>query len=311
MRRRFALVFNDRAGSFRPLLLERVRARIRAGGGDVELVAAQSVDDVVSAVRAIAQAKSADAVIAAGGDGTIRAVASGASGTDLPVGVIPLGTGNVLRHEIGLTARPGIVAATLLEGPLIQVEGGLVNGAPFFLMVGAGFDGGIIANLNMRTKRILGRAAYTGPVIGALLKGPRSFDVEIDGAAFRASWMILTKARHYGGAFTLTRRAAIGAPSASMIAVLVTGEGRTSLIRAAIALAAGRLGERSTAPRGVEVLEAQVVRAGMGTPVAVEIDGDAGGLTPVEVHARGPRFNLIVPPAYVAGLTKRHTNHLP
>ncbi len=250
-----------------------------------------------------------DAVIAAGGDGTIRAVAAGAAGTPLAVGVIPLGTGNVLKYEIGLSARAADIAATLLEGPEIEIQGGTVNGAPFFLMVGAGFDARIVAALNQRTKRLLGRAAYGGPVLKTLAAGPDTLDVEVDGVAHRASWVIVSNASRYGGSFTLTKGTQLGADG--LVAVMVKGTSRLSLLRASLALALGRLADPAKRPGDVLALPARRVRISSLTPVPLEIDGDEGGTTPAEIDAAGPRVRLIVPAAYVADLTDRHTNHVP
>ncbi len=93
----------------------------------------------------------------------------------------------------------------------IDVHGGFFNDAPFFLMAGAGFDARIVTRLNYRTKRVLGRGAYTYPVIKTLAEGARLFDVELDGRRFEASWVILSFASRYGGSFVLTKDAGVGA----------------------------------------------------------------------------------------------------
>ena len=309
MRQRFALVFNARAGVARPRLLDGVLSGVRGAGGRVFQVAARSAEEAAEQVADLARTGGADCVIAAGGDGTFRAVATGAGDTALPVGFVPLGTGNVLKHEIGLTSRAGELARGLLHNPVVSVRGGRVNGAPFFLMAGAGFDGRIVAGLNYKTKRMLGRAAYTGPVTQTLARGADTFDVDIDGRALTASWVIVTNAAHYGGSFILTRETQLGA--SQLVAVVVTSSTRRALIGASLALGLGRLARPETRPAGMQVLPATRVKIGFQMPVPGEIDGDDAGLTPFEVTNDGPTVQLIVPPAYVADLTKRHTNHVP
>ncbi|MGE0054934.1 MAG: diacylglycerol kinase family protein [Hyphomicrobium sp.] len=309
MRQRFALVFNQRAGSIRPLLLDRVLANLRKAGAHIFPVSAASSDEATRMVEQIARNGDADAVIAAGGDGTIRAVAAGLSGTTLPVGIVPLGTGNVMKYEIGLGSGADEIARTLLDGPVITARGGLVNGAPFFLMAGAGFDGRIVAGLNQKMKRVLGRAAYAVPVTRALISGPELFDVEVDGTCYQASWVIVSNAAHYGGSFVLTRQTQLGANQ--LIAIIVTGKTRSALLAASLALATGRLPYPNTCPKGVIVRAASRVKIGAQTPVYVEVDGDEAGLAPVEITGGGPEVCLIATPAYVADLTNRHTNHLP
>ncbi len=309
MRQRFALVFNERAGSIRPRLLKQVLAGLRKAGASVTPVEARNPEQATRLVQQIARTGSVDAVIAAGGDGTIRAVAAGVCGTSLPVGIIPLGTGNVMKHEIGLASHAGGIAHTLLEGPVISARAGLVNGAPFFLMAGAGFDGRIVAGLDHKTKRLLGRAAYAVPVTRALTAGAEGFDVEVDGTPYEANWVIVSNAAHYGGSFVLTRQTQLGANR--LIAIVVTGKTRRALLAASLALATGRLANPATCPKGIVVRPARHVKIGARVPVHIEVDGDEAGVSPVEITSGGPEVRLIAPSAYVAGLTNRHTNHLP
>ncbi len=210
MRSRFALVFNATAGVALPRLLDGVLATLRAEGAEVFQLPARSAIEAADRVAELAEQNVCDAVIAAGGDGTFRAVATGAAGTALPVGVIPLGTGNVLANEIGLRRRAREIAAVLLSGEEVEVRGGLVNGAPFFLMLGAGFDARVIAKLNYRSKRTLGRGAYVYPVLRTLAEGPRRFDVDLDGRSFDASWAILSFASRYASVFELAPDAGVG-----------------------------------------------------------------------------------------------------
>lgn len=307
-RKTFALVYNNRAGVARPKLLDGTLAALKAKGANVFPLPARSAEEAAQRVSELAQSGSADAVIAAGGDGTFRAVAIGASGTQLPVGYIPLGTGNVLSYEIGVKKRVADVARVLLDGPSLPVQGGLVNGAPFFLMVGAGYDARIVNGLNFKTKRLLARAAYTAPVLKTLAHGAEQFDVDVDGRSFTASWVIVTRACHYGGSFTLTRATQMGADE--MIAIIIEAKSRAGLLGASVALGLGRLGDPKTCPRGVTVLPATRVQIGRTNSVPLQVDGDESESTPADVVAKGPVVQVIVPPAYVVDLTNRHTNRL-
>ncbi len=316
MRRKFALVYNARAGVARPKLLDGVLAALRNAGADVFQLAARNAEEAATRVAELAQSRNhehrqdyaVDAVIAAGGDGTFRAVAAGAAGTGLPLGFVPLGTGNVLAYELGIRKRAAELAHGLQHHPVIPIDGGLVNGAPFFLMVGAGFDAHVVHGLNYRIKRLIARAAYAAPVIRTLSRPMTMFDVDVDGRSFPASWVIVTRASHYGGSFVMTQDTQIGANQ--MIAVIINARTRASILTACTALALGRLARAHTRPQNVTVIPASCVKIGGHRPVAVQIDGDEGGSTPIEIFAGGPRVHLIVPPRYVADLTDRHTNHV-
>jgi diacylglycerol kinase family enzyme len=308
MRRRFALVFNSTAGVAIPRLLDGVLAILRARGAEVFQLPARTASEAAARVADAAQRGLCDAAVAAGGDGTFRAVATGTAESGLPVGLIPLGTGNVLANEIGLVRRVRDIADVLLDGSEIEATGGLFNGAPFFLMAGAGFDARIVERLNYRTKRAFGRGAYTYPVIKTFAEGPRFFDVEIDGRRFEASWVILTFASRYGGSFVLTRDAGIGLNA--LIGIVIEARSRFALAASALSLSLGRLGDAKMHPAGVHVLPVKRALIGKQSLVPLEVDGDAAGMSPVEVTAGGPRVRLIVPGHYVADLTNRHANRL-
>ena len=295
MRRRFALVHNPAAGVSNLRALERTLALLRQAGAEVTPIHATSAADATERVATLARQGGVDAVIAAGGDGTIRAVAAGAAGTQLPVGIIPLGTGNVMSYEIGLGRGARAIADTLLSGPVLRAHTGLANGQPFLLMAGAGFDGGIVAKLNQKTKRHLGRLAYAAPLASALITPPGVFDVDVDGAAYDVSWAIVSNARHYGGSFVLTRATSV--LSEGLVAILVLGASRADVFKAALALGLGRLADPATRPQGIVVLRASRVVMGAQTPVLFEVDGDEAGLTPVTITSGGPQVSLIVPRA--------------
>lgn len=308
MRRRFALVFNSRAGIALPRLLDAVLADLRDRGAEVFQLPARSADEATERVRDFAASEGADAVIAAGGDGTFRAVAAGLLDTAMPVGFIPIGTGNVLAHELGLGRGAARIAEVLAAGPAIPIQAGTLNGAPFFLMAGAGFDGDIVARLNVRAKRVLGRAAYTGAVLGALAARPRMFDVEINGRRFQANWVIATFAGRYAGSMRLTHDTAIGANRLKV--VLVAASRRRDVVRAGLALALGRLTRDAARLPFVDVLSAETLRIGYDTPAPLEVDGDPAGSSPAEVRVRSATVSLIVPQEYADHLMFRRTNRL-
>ncbi|WP_045835542.1 diacylglycerol kinase family protein [Hyphomicrobium sp. 99] len=308
MRSRFALVYNSTAGVAVPRLLDGVITRLRQSQSEVFQVPARSAAEAAERVSDLAKLSACDAVIAAGGDGTFRAVATGAAGTELPVGLIPLGTGNVLANEIGLPKSVRAITDVLLHGEHIEARGGLVNGEPFFLMLGAGFDARIVSKLNYRTKRAFGRGAYVYPVIRTLAETPTIFDVELDGRRFDASWVILTFASRYGSLFKLTEDAGFGRDT--LMAVVMEAGSRRAIAANLVSLGLGWLARPETRPKGVHVLPVTTATIGRWNATPFQIDGDHGGISKIEVLADGPRVRLIVPPRYVADLTNCHANRV-
>ena len=295
MRRRFFLIANPAAGvAGAPLVEDVVRALERQGASLTRTIAADIVA-VRRAARMAADSGTYDAVIAAGGDGTIRHVAAALIGTETPLGIVPVGTGNVLAHEIGLAATVGAVAPMLLDGPIATVACALANAEPFLLMVGAGFDARVLGALDQRLKSRVGKMAYAGPLLGALIRPVDTLSVTVDGHRHAASWVVVANARHYGGRFVLAPRA--GIQQRGLEAILFKARTRAVLAGQLMSLASGRLRPHATQGGGVEMLPCSHVSIAAHEPVPTQIDGDVFGTTPLEVDAGTAEVRLIVPGA--------------
>ena len=99
------IVFNPVAGRRRAALLWRVLDVLVANGVRLDLAETRCSGDAACLAREAA-ARGETMVVAAGGDGTIAEVANGLLGTGARLGVIPLGTANVLAHELALPFAP-------------------------------------------------------------------------------------------------------------------------------------------------------------------------------------------------------------
>src|ERR1700677_4789321 len=95
------IVFNPVAGRRRAHLLWRVLDVLVANGVRLDLAETHRAGHAEALAREAAR-RGEEMVVAAGGDGTIAEVANGLMGSGARLGVIPLGTANVLAHELGL-----------------------------------------------------------------------------------------------------------------------------------------------------------------------------------------------------------------
>jgi diacylglycerol kinase family enzyme len=299
MRRRFHLIFNPGAGVIgSPLLEATVRALEEAGAVVTRAIPADFHGLRAEALEAAASRR-CDAIIAAGGDGTIRHVAAALLDQPVPLGIIPVGTANVLAQEIGLAPTAEAVAPMLLEGPTVKVASARANGEPFLLMAGAGFDARVVGALDQRLKSVLGRAAYAGPLVGALVRDMDRLALTIDGRAHDASWAVITNACHYGGRFVLTPRT--GILDRGLEAILFKARSRAELLAQLMNLALGRLHDHAAKGGNVEMLPCSRVSITARHPVPTQVDGDVAGTTPLEVEAGAEQLELIVP-AGAAGM---------
>ena len=120
----------------------------------------------------------ADVVMAAGGDGTVRAVAQALRGTDIPIGLLPSGTGNLLARNLHLTLDdlPESVSNAFIGEDRkidlgvadIQRDDGTRDRHVFLVMAGLGLDAKMIANTNDDLKKRVGWLAYVEAIVRSL-----------------------------------------------------------------------------------------------------------------------------------------------
>jgi len=97
-------------------LLGPVARRLRAGGAEVSVIVGDSAADALERACA-AVAERPDALVAFGGDGLVHLAVQAVAGTDVPLGIIPAGTGNDIATALGVPRKDPIAAArTVLRG---------------------------------------------------------------------------------------------------------------------------------------------------------------------------------------------------
>jgi YegS/Rv2252/BmrU family lipid kinase len=201
---RSALIYNPTAGRQRHAqVLDPILEALRKGGLDVEPVPTGGPGQATGLARDRAAA-GADCVIAFGGDGTVREVAAGLLGTDATLGILPGGTVNLLGLSLGLPRDP-LAAAKLLPRLRPQaLDVGLVNEAPFLMMISAGLDSSVLAALDIRLKWRFGKAAIAWQGLQEWWRYPYPrFQILADGEPFEASFVAVSNIPYYGGAYAL------------------------------------------------------------------------------------------------------------
>ena len=135
-----------------------------------------------------ALAQGADIVIAAGGDGTVRCVAEVLSGGDVPMGLLPLGTGNLLARNLGMDvtdydgAMAGALTGTERKIDVVRARRSDPDMEQLFLvMAGVGYDATIMADTNEDLKDKVGWLAYVDAGIRNLPGKPVKATIVIDG----------------------------------------------------------------------------------------------------------------------------------
>lgn len=291
-RRRFLVIHNPLAGRGRHDVLADTLAALGAEGAVSTVVSAQTYDEIRAAAADAVRGGDCDAVVAAGGDGTIRAAATVLAGGPLPLGVIPLGTGNVLATELGLPRAPRAIARMLRDGPATDLGCGRADAEPFLLMVSAGFDAAVVRRFrpSPATKRALGQLAYAWPILAELSGRPTPFEVSIDGRRTDCTWLVVANARHYAGRFVIAPDRSITDPG--FTALIVTTTSRRGLLRVMLDIAAGRPPPQDLATR----LPCRQAAIHDTRGVAVQLDGDLVAATSLSIGSEKIDLSIIVPP---------------
>lgn len=297
------LIVNPTAGRRRRGLADAVVGHVRAAGWTVDVVETEAPGDA----RRLAETcdPAIHGVIAvAGGDGTINEVVNGLAsrGDAAPaLGIVPLGTANVLAHELGVGSSAATIARTMTSGSELRVHPGqAANGASqprcFSLMAGAGFDAKVVAGVSVPFKRRWGRAAYVWrSLIETSRYRPVRYGVTIDGVTYEAASVIVTRSRHYAGPYVVAPDAALGEPLLHVC--LFERWGRSQTLRFGLALLLGWLprtgGYRVVAGREVHV--SVLSDAGENGLQPVQIDGDAALSLPVTIGLASGAVRLLCP----------------
>ncbi len=94
-----------------------------------------------------------DIVVAVGGDGTVNEVAQGLIGTSKTMGILPIGSGNGLARELGISMNLQKSARTLIEGKAMQIDVCRINNQRFLCTSGIGFDAQVADKMSKASKR--------------------------------------------------------------------------------------------------------------------------------------------------------------
>ncbi|WP_044563518.1 diacylglycerol kinase family protein [Azospirillum sp. B4] len=313
--RRLLIIHNPVAGRRRRGLMGRVVDVLRQGGADVVVVETTGPRDAerlatLAATGALTQGRIPDAVVASGGDGTINEVVNGllAAPTLAPpaLGLIPLGTANVLAAELDLPSGVADLARTLAGAVPRTIHAGRANGRLFTMMAGVGLDAHVVEGVDPAVKRRLGKGAYVLESLAQIARwpSPRYHVVTQDAAGRRqeheAASCIVAKGHFYGGRFVCAPDARLD--EGGFHVCLFTDGGRLAALGYGAALVAGRLarwgalgGNEGRRGLGYRVVPAVRVRieGPLGDPV--QGDGDTIARLPVDMETAAP-FRVLAPP---------------
>jgi diacylglycerol kinase (ATP) len=92
-------------------------------------------------------------VVAIGGDGTINEIGSILRGSNVKMGIVPIGSGNGLARHLKLPLNPVLAVKKVYEGKLMEIDTCTINDIPFFCTAGVGFDAQVAFDFSKKKKR--------------------------------------------------------------------------------------------------------------------------------------------------------------
>ncbi|WP_326830147.1 diacylglycerol kinase [Streptosporangium sp. NBC_01810] len=182
-------------------LLSPVLDRLRQGGREVSVILGDSAADALDRA-CTAVAEEPEALVAFGGDGLVHLALQAVAGSGVPLGVIPVGTGNDIASALGIPLKAPLAAADIvLRGRVRTVDAAKVGEDEWFAgVVACGFD----SRVNERANRMTwppGMAKYLLALAGELRSfRPIPFRIDLDGEIVEREAMLVAvgNTRSYG-----------------------------------------------------------------------------------------------------------------
>ena len=268
--------------------LERFAKILRSGDISVEVL---NTEHPNHATRLAALAGDR-LVVAAGGDGTVNEVLNGLS-PGATLGILPLGTANVLARELGLPLDAEGACRRIVEGEVSQVDFGVAmdeSGVErrFACMAGIGFDAKVVGTVTPRLKRFLRGLAFPLTAFKVLF-GNKFPTVElVNGDEINvARFAIVANGHYYGGDFRVSGPGLL--TSGQLETVLV--DRVSTLLRPDVF--AGIMARRPLNRAMKSFTSTEVSARSPGAEVPVQLDGELWGELPMSFRIEPAALNVI------------------
>lgn len=238
-----------------------------------------------------AVAEGFETIVAAGGDGTINGVVNGVAGSTARMGILPLGTVNVLAKEIGIPQ--GNLAAAweiIVKGETLALDLPLANDQYFIQLAGVGLDAEVVRRTSHESKKNFGPLSYILTLVQLAAAQPPKVVLETEGWPPREGcFALIGNGRLYGGPFPIFKRASLY--DGLLDVVLFKNQSHWDVIRYFQAIA---FGTHSELP-DVEYFQTSTLRVSASGDVPVELDGELAGSLPCEFRISASKLNVLAP----------------
>jgi len=279
--------------------VRRVERQLRAAGWKVDTAVVVRKRDLRR--RAAGAVKDrVDVVVAVGGDGAVMHVAMSLVKSKVALGIVPMGTGNLLARNLGLPKRAATATATVINGRHRRIDVGRVrlDGGDrynFTVACGIGFDAKVMGKTDASQKRHFGRFAYLANAIseaGGIHNIPHVLTIDGSETTTEAAQVLIANFGRMLAGVKPDRAIRPDDGVLDVIALRATGW-LSGLLAGWEALRQKNLGEAHDG-RAIRT-HARTITVETTPKQPVEIDGSVVGTTPVTVSVVPKSLTVIVP----------------
>ena len=229
-------------------------------------------------------------ILAAGGDGTVNEVLNGLDPETCTLGVLPVGTMNVLALELGIPSRLDKALEIIRAGKRKRLDLGMANQRRFIQLAGVGLDAETVRRTHPDAKRAWGPWSYLLTAAQLMVAPAPVLRVEVEGQKeIQGAMVLVGNGRHYGGPFQFFPKADMA--DGLLDVCVFPKSGPLDLLWY---LQAVLLGGPDSLPE-VTYLQVPALRVTAGDRVALEVDGEYCGETPVVFRLLPRGLEMIVP----------------
>ena len=248
-------------------------------------------------------------VVAAGGDGTVAMVAN-RTAPSTPIAILPFGTENLLAKYCETTKVASVLGVQIARGATVYLDVGEANGRLFLLMAGCGFDAEVVHRLHASRRGHIRHSSYIKPILDSIRRYEypalrvRCRQVEPSERSVRTEtldavdapetvvapvrWVFIVNLPRYAGGLNFVP-AAVGTDGLLDVCTFRHGSFARGL-----RYLWGVVRRRHLAWPDVTHCQARAIRVESDQPVAFQLDGDPGGMLPVDIRVLPARLRLVV-----------------
>jgi|GEM_PF-1033362 len=291
-----AVIYNPASHGFHQDQVQKAQEYFELHNRAAEFYGTESPSHATEIVNSLLKGTNSPSMIAGmGGDGTLNEIVQSLVKTEVPMGIIPTGTANVLARDLGIPQSIEEACEILVSGTAKSIPvGKIIRKEPadsryFLLVCGAGWDGLVCKSVNPTIKNSLGKGAYALETLKTIVQANlEHFDVHTAEETFLASTMIASVTGHYGGNLPIT-------PDASPFdekfhIFMLKSRSRRAMVELFGRISLGKLESMKGMMRSSSA-EISIHRPG----IPLQIDGDYYGETPASIERIPNALRVICP----------------